>query len=156
MNITKFRLNIAETELEYQGTEKFLETKFLGLMEALKKSHNEEIKMKLIAVHEDLKENFVTLENYSVSLSPVLKEHANKTREFFERLINLAESTKTNLSKANLLVSTKEMSKLQKSSNKMNLQIQEKMQLENSKFQTMANVIKTRSDAATSIINNIR
>jgi hypothetical protein len=66
--MTKLKLKVFGTEIEYEGDEEFLETKVLPLLEATKRSHNEELKRNLLEVYEGLQQNLVTLESFSTSM----------------------------------------------------------------------------------------
>ena len=155
--MTKLKLNIAGTEVEYEGNEKFLETKVLLLQKAFKKSYNDEVKRNLLEVHEDLQQNLATLESYSGSMSRLNEELARKTKEFSDKLMNFLESIKTCASsQADLFAATKEMQEMQMSFNLQYLHLQNQMQYENQKFTTMSNIMKSKHDTAKSSIKNIR
>lgn len=55
-----------------------------------------------------------------------------------------------------LLAATKEMQEMNQSFSLQYLQLQQKMQADNRKFTTLANVMKTKHDTAKNAINNVR
>jgi hypothetical protein len=50
----KLKVNIGGTDLEYEGTEKFLKNYIHKLLDIVKRSHNEEVKKGLHDIIEDL------------------------------------------------------------------------------------------------------
>ena len=48
--MTKIKLKVLDTEVEYEGEENFRQSQVIALLEALKKSHNEEVKQSLFTV----------------------------------------------------------------------------------------------------------
>ncbi|MCK4816295.1 hypothetical protein KA005_11045 [bacterium] len=155
--MTKLKLKILGTEVEYEGNEKFLETKVLQLLEAVKKVHNEEVKNNLHEVHEDLHRNLVTLEGYSTSMSRLNEELARRMKEIYEKSVNFLESIETLAgSPADLFAATKAMKEMQISFNLQYLNLQNQMQYENRQFTMVSNIMKTKHDTAKNTINNIR
>jgi len=55
--ITKFKVNIGGTDLEYEGTEKFLKSDMQKLLEIVKRSHNKEVKAELLRRFKDWSAN---------------------------------------------------------------------------------------------------
>lgn len=155
--MTKLKLKILGTEVEYEGTEKFLETKVLQLMEAVKKSHNEEVKRTLLELHEDLQQDLDTLQGYSASMSRLNEELARRMKEIHEKLVNFFERIETLAkSPADLLAAGKAMQEMVIFFNLQYLKLQNQTQDENRRFTMVSNIMKAKHDSAKNSINNIR
>jgi len=155
--MTKFKLNISGTEVDYEGSEKFLETKLLPLLEAFNKSHNEQIIRNLLALHEELQGNLATLEGHLASIAQLNGELARKVKEFTDKSGDFFESIETLQSdRAALFAATKEMQEMSMSFNLQYLQLQQQMSQENRAYSTVSNIMKTKHDTVKNSINNIR
>ena len=155
--MTKLKLKILGTEVEYKGNEKFLETKVLKLLEAFKKTYNEEVKRNLLEVHEDLQQNLSILEGYSASMSRLGEELDRGIKEIHEKLVNFLESIETlSSSPPDLFVATEGMQKMNRAFSMQYLGIQEKIQQETREFAMLSNIMKAKHEAAKNAINNIR
>src|SRR5262245_1414495 len=94
--MTKLKLNIAGTQLEYEGNEEFLETKVPSLLEAVRKSHNEDVKSNLLESHEELGRNLAALDRNFASMLGLnedfarsVKAFCDKSETFLERVVAL-------------------------------------------------------------------
>lgn len=153
----KLKLKILGTEVEYKGNEKFLETKVPKLLEAFKKSYNDEVKRNLLEVHEDLQRNLANMESYSASMSRLSEELDHGIKEIHEKLVNFLESIETLTSSPSVLFSATEgMQEMNRAFSMQYLGIQEKIQQETREFNLMSNIMKTKHEAAKNSINNIR
>jgi hypothetical protein len=145
--MTKLKLKVLGTEVEYEGNTKFLETKVLPLLEAVKKTHNEEVKRNLLEVYEDLQKNLATLESYSASMSRLNEELARRMKELSEKSASFLEGIKNHAgSQAEIFQATKEMQEMQMTFNLQYLQLQNQMQNENRQFTMVSNIMKTKHD----------
>jgi len=155
--MTKLKLKILGTEVEYEGNEKFLESKVLPLLEAVKKSNNEDVKRTLLEMNEDLQRNHAILEGYSSNMSRLNEELAHRMKEINEKSVSFLESIQTLASSpADLFASAKLMEEMQMSFNLQYLELQQEMQNENRQFTMVSNIMKTKHDTAKNSINNIR
>ena len=155
--MTKLKLKIFGTEVEYKGNEKFLETKVPKLLEAFKKSYNGEVKRNLLEVHEDLQRNLATMEGYSASMSRLSEELDHGIKESHEKLVNFLESIETlSSSPSDLFAATEGMQEMNRAFSMQYLGIQEKIQQETREFAMLSNIMKAKHEAAKNAINNIR
>jgi N-acetylglucosamine kinase-like BadF-type ATPase len=155
--MTKLKLKIHGIEVEYDGNKKFLETKVLQILEAVKKSHNEEVKKTLQELNEDLQQNLITLEGYSASVSQMNEEIARIIKENDESSMSILEKIRAHVnSPSDLIADTKNMQEMQMSFNLQYLMLQNKISQENRQFSLVSNIMKTKHDTAKNSINNIR
>jgi Ulp1 family protease len=158
--MTTLKLKFPEFEVKYEGTERFLETKVPQLLEKLKKSHNAEVKRKLLELNEGLQQNLSDLDGHVADLSQLngglasrIKELNDKLLDFFESIATFASSSEGS---ADLLAATKEMQETQMSFNLQYLQLQRQMQNENRSYTAVSNIMKTKHDTVKNSISNIR
>jgi hypothetical protein len=155
--MTKLKLKIHGIEVEYEGNKKFLETKVLQILEAVKKSHNEEVKKTLQELNEDLQQNLTTLEGYSTSMSQLNEEIGRIIKENVENSMSILESIRAHInSPSDLIIATQKMQEMQMSFNLQYLMLQNKISHENRQFSMVSNIMKTKHDTAKNSINNIR
>jgi ABC-type transporter Mla subunit MlaD len=154
------KLKIPGIVVEYEGTEKLPENRALQLLEAIKKSNNEDVKKNLSELNESLEQNLAALDGHVASMSKLSKELARrikdineKSMKFFEKVETLAASTD---SSAELLAATREMQETQMSFNLQYLQLQSQMQNENRFYTLVSNIMKTKHDTAKNSISNVR
>lgn len=153
----KLKLKVLGTEVEYEGKERFLETKVLQLLEAVKKSHNEEVKENLLGVLEALEQDLTTLEGYSAKISLLNEELAQRMKEIHEKSTHFFEGIETLAgSPADLFAATKAMQEMQMSFNLYYLQLQQQISQENRQFTMVSVIMKTKHDTAKNSISNIR
>lgn len=157
VTMTKLRLNVAGTEVEFEGNERFLSTKVLPLLEAVKKSHNQEVKNTLREVCGDLQQGLATLDGCSASISHLTGELSRIMEEFSQKSTHLLEEIRTRAgTRAALMVATTQLQEMEQSFNLQYLMLQQEMQQESQQFTTVSNVMKTKHDTAKDAINNIR
>jgi hypothetical protein len=157
MKMTKLKINITGTNVEYEGDEKFLRTDVPDLIEAVKKSHNEQVKKQLSATIEDLQRNLLAMDAFSESISYINEESTQIVNDFCSKILSLLRSIeKLADKKEDLLDAIKQIILMQQKFNLQYRQLQDKMQNENRQYTTISNVMKTKHDAAKSTINNIR
>jgi hypothetical protein len=155
--MTKLKINITGTNMEYEGDEKFLRTDVPNLLEAVKKSHNEQMKKQLSATIEDLQRNLLSMDDSSESISHINEESTQIVNDFCKKILSLLKSIeKLADKKEDLLNAINQIILMQHKFNLQYCQLQDKMQNENRKYTTISNVMKTKHDAAKSTINNIR
>ena len=155
--MTKLRLHVYDIEVEYEGDEKFLETKVMPFLETLKKLHNERLKWDLLEMYEGLQENLIALEGYSASMIELNDDLARTIENFSEKSNRFLESIRTDADmKQEFIEATKEMQEMNMSFNLQYLQFQNQMQSENRQFTVVSNIMKTKHDTAKNSINNIR
>jgi predicted nucleic acid-binding Zn-ribbon protein len=154
------KLKIPGIKVEYEGAEKLPENRALQLLEAMKKSNNEDVKKKLSELNEGLEQNLAALDGHVASLSKLSKELARRIKEvneksmkFFEKVETLATS---NEGTADLLAATQKMQETQMSFNLQYLQLQSQMQHENRSYTAVSNIMKTKHDTVKNSISNIR
>ena len=154
--MTKLKLNIAGTEIEYEGNEKFLETKIIKFLEAVRKSHNEEVKRNLLALHEDLQQNLDTLDSSIAGMLQLNEELDRSVRKFYDRTKSFFERMETLSNSAELANASKSMQEMLISFNLQFLMLQNKVSHENRQFTMVSNIMKNKHDTAKNSINNIR
>lgn len=155
--MTKLRLNVDDMQFEYEGDEKFLETRVLPFLESLKRAHNERLKWDLLELNDGLQENLKTLVSYSTSMSQLNDDLSQIIEEFSEKSAHLIESIRTDADTTpELFEATKQMQEMNMSFNLQYLQLQNQMQSENRQFTMVSNIMKTKHDTAKNSINNIR
>ena len=155
--MTKLKVKIAGTELEYEGEEAFLETHVLPLLEAVKRSHNEKVQRDLLDVCQDLQQHLATLEEYSASMSSLSSEHARVMAEFSEKSAGFLEAIKDHAGDQEAIFDIVQgMQEMQQSFNLQYLMLQTKISHENRQYTLVSNIMKTKHDTARNAINNIR
>ena len=154
------KLKIPGIEVEYEGAEKLPENRALQLLEAMKKSNNEDVKKKLSELNESLEQDLAALDGHVASLSKLSKELARRIKEvneksmkYFEKIETLAASQDGS---AELLAATKQMQETQMSFNLQYLQLQSQMQHENRSYTAVSNIMKTKHDTVKNSISNVR
>ena len=155
--ITKFKVNIGGTDLEYEGTEKFLKSHMQKLLEMVKRSHNKEVKSELLDIVEDLQRFLIQLNDYTKDIS----QTGDRLKDLFDQFHNalsdfLAKIQRHELKEGELMDATKEMQEMNQSFNLQYLQLQQDMQAQNRQFTLISNIMKVKHDTAKSAINNVR
>ena len=89
------KLKIPGIKVEYEGAEKLPENRALQLLEAMKKSHNEDVKKNLLELNEGLEQNLAALDGHVASMAKQSRELARrikkvneKSMKFFEKIEN--------------------------------------------------------------------
>lgn len=155
--MTKLNLKVNGTTVEYEGNEKFLETRVLELLEAVKRSHNEDVKRTLLALNDELQQNLAALDGCFASISRLNEELDRRIKELNEKSMNHLERIEAFANnQAQLFAAAKEIQEMQMSFNLQYLQLQNSMQNENRAFTMVSNIMKTKHDTAKNSINNIR
>jgi Ulp1 family protease len=154
------KLKIPGIKVEYEGAEKLPENRALQLLEAMKKSNNEDVKKDLLELNESLEQDLVALDGHVASKSKLSKELARSIKEvneksmkFYKKIETLANSPDGS---ADLLAATQEMQETQMSFNLQYLQLQSQMQHENRSYTAVSNIMKTKHDTVKNSISNIR
>jgi Ulp1 family protease len=154
------KLKIPGIKVEYEGAEKLPENRALQLLEAMKKSNNEDVKKDLLELNESLAQDLAALDGHVASMSKLSKELARSIKEvneksmkFYKKIETLANSPDGS---ADLLAATQEMQETQMSFNLQYLQLQSQMQHENRSYTAVSNIMKTKHDTVKNSINNIR
>jgi hypothetical protein len=154
------KLKIPGIEVEYEGAEKLPEKRALQLLEAMKKSNNEDVKKNLSELNESLEHNLVALDGHVTSMSKLSKELARRIKDINEKSMRFFENVETLANSADgsadLLAATQEMQEMQMSFNLQYLQLQSQMQNENRAYTTVSNIMKTKHDTVKNSISNVR
>jgi hypothetical protein len=154
------KLKIPGIKVEYEGAEKLPENRALQLLEAMKKSNNEDVKKNLSELNESLEQNLAALDGHVASMSKLSKELARKIKDINEKTMKFLEKVETLANSkdgtADLLAATKAMQEMQMSFNLQYLQLQSQMQNENRSYTAVSNIMKTKHDTVKNSINNIR
>jgi predicted butyrate kinase (DUF1464 family) len=154
------KLKIPGIEVEYEGAEKLLENRALQLLEAMKKSNNEDVKKNLSELNESLEQNLAALDGHIASMSKLSKELTRRIKDINEKSMKYLEKVETLVTSkdgaANLLAATKEMQETQMSFYLQYLQLQSQIQNENRSYTLVSNIMKTKHDTAKNSISNIR
>jgi hypothetical protein len=156
-DMIKIKLKVLDTEVEYEGDEKFPQSEVLPLLEAVKKSHNEEVKRSLLMLQGELEQELHTMNSNVATISKINEKIDHGVTEFQQRIETFLESIGTlNGSDSNLLNATRQMQETQMSFNLQYLQLQSQMQAENRSYTAISNIMKTKHDTAKSSISNVR
>jgi Ulp1 family protease len=154
------KLKIPGIEVEYEGAEKLPENRALQLLEAMKKSNNEDVKKKLLELNESLEQDLAALDGHVASMSKLSKELARRIKDINEKSMKFFEKVETLANSANgsadLLAAAQEMQETQMSFNLQYLQLQSQMQNENRSYTAVSNIMKTKHDTVKNSISNIR
>jgi hypothetical protein len=154
------KLKIPGIEVEYEGAEKLPENRALQLLEAMKKSNNEDVKKNLSELNESLEQDLAALDGHVASMSKLSKELARKIKDINEKTMKFLEKVETQANSANgsadLLAATQEMQETQMAFNLQYLQLQSQMQNENRSYTAVSNIMKTKHDTVKNSISNIR
>ena len=155
--MTKLKINFTGTNVEYEGDENFLKTDVPNLLDAVKKSHNEEVKKQLLDTNEDLKRISIEMDQYSKSISKHNEESNQMVNDFCEKLSNFLMSIeKLSINKKELL-HAKEQISVELIYYKLNFsKSYEGTQHDNRQHTLVTNILKTKYDTNRSYINNIR
>lgn len=160
--MTKLTIKVFGTEVEYEGSEEFLEAKVPQLLDAVRKSQNEEVKRNLRDVHEEFVQDLAALEGHFTSLCQLHEEAAGRVKTLNENLAEWAETIQEiargsgDASADALLAATKQMQEMNQTFNLQYLQLQQQMQHQNRQFTLVSNIMKTKHDTAKAAINNVR
>ncbi|MGD2157713.1 MAG: hypothetical protein PVG32_12645 [Anaerolineales bacterium] len=154
--MTKLRLKIAGSEVEYEGREKSLNTEIVQFVEAFRKSHNDEVKRDLLALHEDLQGELNALDGGTARLAQLNEEMDRSVRDFYARVESFFESVESMTGLEELFAATKMIQEMQMSFNLQYLMLQNKISHENRQFTMVSNIMKNKHDTAKNSINNIR
>lgn len=149
----KIKPKVLETEVEYEGDEKLPETEVLSLLEAVRKSHNEEVKRSLIVLQQELRgmnTNVAAISKINQKLDHGVTEFQQRIKTFLESIGTLSRSDN------NLLNATRQMQETQMSFNLQYLELQNQIQNENRQYTAVSNIMKTKHDTVKNSISNIR
>lgn len=160
--MTKLTIKIFGTEVDYEGSEEFLEEKVPQLLDAVRKSQNEESRRTLRDVHEELLQDLVALEGHFASIDQLNEEAAGRVEEMNENLAQLADTIKDlasgpgEPSTVAAFAAAKELQEMSQTFNLQYLSLQQKMQAESRQFTLVSNIMKVKHDTAKNAINNVR
>jgi predicted butyrate kinase (DUF1464 family) len=146
------KLKIPGIKVEYEGAEKLPENRALQLLEAMKKSNNEDVKKDLLELNESLEQDLVALDGHVASKSKLSKELARSIKEVNEKSMKFYKKIETLANSPD----GQEMQETQMSFNLQYLQLQSQMQHENRSYTAVSNIMKTKHDTVKNSINNIR
>jgi NADH dehydrogenase/NADH:ubiquinone oxidoreductase subunit G len=154
--MTKIKLKVLDTEVEYEGEENFRQSQVIALLEALKKSHNEEVKRSLFTVQGELEEELHSMNSNVATISKITGELDQKVTEFQQRVKTFLEGIAVSSDSGALVNATRQMEETQMSFNLQYLQLQSQMQNENRSYTAVSNIMKTKHDTVKNSISNIR
>lgn len=152
----RIKLKVLDTELKYKGNEKFPESELLRFLEAVKKSHNEEVKRTLLVLHGELEQELHTMNSNVATISKINEKIDYGVTEFQQGLKSFLESISTLSPDSSLLNATRQMQEKQMSFNLQYLQLQSQMQNDNRQYTAVSNIMKTKHDTVKNSISNIR
>jgi hypothetical protein len=160
IKMTKLAFKFSGFEVNYEGSEKYLDTRLLPLLEALEKSQNEDVKIDLLAILEGLDINQADLDGCLAHVKKLDEELASKMTEFNQKsadlLGNMATLASDSKESPPLLTAIKNLQEMNQSFNLQYLSLQQQMQDENRRFSLLSNIMKTKHDNAKNSINNLR
>jgi len=155
--MTKLKIRIFNTDVEYEGNKKFLRTELARLLETVTKSHNVQVKRNLSDLLEDLQRSLAVMDGCHESISRLNEELAQRIDRLREKLADSLTRIEQHADiPADLLAVTKQMKEDQMSFNLQYLQLQNQMQNENRQFTMVSNIMKTKHDTVKNSISNIR
>ena len=156
-SMMKIKLKIVDTEVEFEGeAEKFPRGELLPLLEAVKKSHNEDLKKDLLLLQAELEQELRNLDSSAATMSKIHEELDHAMNEFQERLKRILKSVGTLSDSGSLLNEVRQLQETQMSFNLQYLQLQSQMQHENRSYTAISNIMKTKHDTVKNTISNIR
>ena len=155
--MAKLKIRIFDTDVKYEGSEKFLRKELAGLLETITKSHNKKVKRNLLDTVEELQRSLTVMESSYENtrhLNEELNQKIDHLREqFAHSLIRIKQLEDI---PAEVLTITKQMKEDQMSFNLQYLQLQNQMQNENRQFTMVSNIMNTKHDTGKNSIGNIR
>ena len=154
--MTKIRLKVLDTEVEYEREENFRQSEVIALLEAVKKSHHEEVKRSLFTVQEELEQELHSMNSNVAAISKITEELDQKVTEFQQRIKTFLERIAVSSDSGALVNATRQMEETQMSFNLQYLQLQSQMQNENRSYTAVSNIMKTKHDTVKNSISNIR
>jgi hypothetical protein len=113
----------------------------------LKKSHNEEIKKRLLELNEGLEQNLAALDSYTANISRLHEELTIKLQGLSQTAVQSVGA---------LLNATQVLQETQMSFNLQYLELQSQMQNDNRQYTAVSNIMKTKHDTVKNTISNIR
>jgi uncharacterized protein YukE len=153
----KLKLKQQGTEVEYEGNEKFLETRLLKLIEATRRSENEAAVRNLTLASENLEQNLADLDEYSESIARIHQELSSRTLAMNAQIQTFLANIATFVDNPpDLVASARALQEANISYNVQYLNLQQEMQANNRAFTALSNVMKTKHETVKNAINNIR
>jgi hypothetical protein len=153
----KLKLKLQGTEVEYEGNEKFLETRLLKLIEATRRSENEAAVRNLVLASEDLDQHLADLDEYSEGIARIHEELRSRTLAMNTQIQTFLANIATFVdSPPDLVASARALQEANMSYNVQYLNLQQEMQAENRAFTALSNVMKSKHETVKNAINNIR
>ena len=154
--MTKIKLKVLDTQVEYEGKENFRQSQVIALLDAVKKSHNEEVKRSLFTVQGELEQELHSMNSNVATISKITQELDQKVTEFQQRVKTFLEGIAVSSDSGALVNATRQMEETQMSFNLQYLQLQSQMQNENRSYTAVSNIMKTKHDTVKNSISNIR
>ena len=154
--MTKIKVKVLDTEVEYEGDEKYPPSEVIPLLEAVKKSHNEEVKRSLFTLEGELEQELHSMNSNVATISKVNEELDHRVTEFHQQITTFLKKILTLSDSGALLTATRQMQETQMSFNLQYLQLQSQMQNENRQYSAVSNIMKTKHDTVKNSISNIR
>jgi hypothetical protein len=154
--MTKIKVKVLDTQVEYEGEEKFRQSQVIAPLEAVKKSHNEEVKRSLFTVQAELEQELHSMNSNVATISKITEALDQKVTEFQQRVKTFLEGIAVSSDSGALVNATRQMQETEMSFNLQYLQLQSQMQNENRSYTAVSNIMKTKHDTVKNSISNIR
>jgi hypothetical protein len=155
----KIKLKVLDIEVEYEGNEKFPASDVIPLLEAAKKSHNEQVKENLLVLQGELEQELHSMNNNVSTISEINEKIDDGVMKFQQRIKSFVETIGASTgsdSGGDLLNAVRQIQETQMSYNLQYLQLQSQMQNENRQYSAVSNIMKTKHDTVKNSISNIR
>jgi hypothetical protein len=158
-DMIKIKLKVLDTEVEYEGNEKFPASDVIPLLEAAKKSHNEQVKENLLVLQGELEQELHSMNNNVSTISEInekIDDGVMKFQQWIKSFVETIGASSGSDSGGGLLNAVRQMQETQMSFNLQYLQLQSQMQNENRQYSAVSNIMKTKHDTVKNSISNIR
>lgn len=154
--MTKLKITIHGTQVEYDGTETFLRAKMPWLLETVTKSHNEQVKRGLLEAFEDLQHDLRTLDGCLENISRINEKLAQESNHLSSKLGEFLASAEPFVDAEAIAAARRSLQEMNLSFNLQYLMLQQQMQDENRQYTAVSNILKTKHDTVKNSISNIR
>ncbi len=157
MNNTKLRVNFAGAELDYEGSEEFLENKVQKLFDSINKKNNTKVREELLRFIDELQFINSQIVDSSKDQGNDLKKSEENVQNFIKELIEqLIQAKSMSTENTKLFQKISAMYKMVEQFMIDFIMLHNEVSYENRKFTTISNTMKTKHDEGKATINNLR
>ncbi len=157
MNNTKLRINLAGAELDYEGSEEFLENKVQNLFDSINKRNNTKVREELLRIIDELQLINSQIINSSADQYNDIKKSLENAQKFIKELLEqLLEARGMSKENTKLFQKILQMYKMVEQFMIDFVLLHNEVSYENRQFTMISNIMKTKHDTVKATINNIR